>query len=256
MKRYIGVFDSGCGGMTVVENIRKALPEEDIVFFADTKNLPYGEKTREELRMIAKENVRILDSYPLKALVIACNTMDSGARDIIDQNAKEKVFGVIAYASEKAVSLTEKKKIGVLATKAVIRTGTYRRKIQAIDPEIEVYSKACPLLVPMIEDLSYHDKEKCQRVLKKYLLPLKRKGIDTLILGCTHYPILAKEIQEILPDVQLVSSSLEVVNALNSELIERNKKKGRDIYLVSDDAKAFSSRASLLTGRKVSFKEV
>ncbi|MBQ1508072.1 MAG: glutamate racemase, partial [Erysipelotrichaceae bacterium] len=248
-KRYIGVMDSGLGGLTVVENIRKLMPEEDILFFADTKNLPYGEKTKEELRKIADENTAYLASCPLKALVIACNTMDSTAKDVIVERAGVPVYGVISYAAKKAVSLTKKKNIGVIATRAAVRSGAYRKMIRNADPSVEVHQKACPLLVPMIEDGSYRDHEKAQRILKQYLLPLKKKGIDTLILGCTHYPLLREEIEEILPDVTIVSSSYEVVEALTEVLPERNTRKGRDSYLISSDPVSFSRKAADIAGR-------
>lgn len=256
MRKAIGVFDSGLGGLTVAEYIRERMPEEDILFFADSKNMPYGDKTKEELRNIAVENVRYLNTYPLKALVIACNTMDSTAPQVIRENTTVPVYGVIRPAVEKALLVSESKKIGVIATRATVKSGAYRKLLKSLSPDANVTSRSCPLLTPMIEDGSFRDREKLMPVLEKYLSVFRKKGIDTLILGCTHYPIVAKEIEEILPGVTLVSSSYEVVNVLNEKTDKEENKKGRTVYLTSKDADGFSEKAQKLIHRKVRFREV
>ncbi len=255
MKQYIGVIDSGLGGLTVVENIRKKMPLEDIVFFADSGNLPYGEKTTEELLAIARSNIQKLNEYPLKALVVACNTMDSTCGQLIRQESKAPVYGVILPAAKKAVKVTENGKIGVIATRATVRSNAYRKAIRSFNKELSVYSVSAPLLVTCAEDGSYLDEEKMRPILEKYLKPLQKREIDTLILGCTHFPLFEKQIRKMLPGVHIVSSSMEVIRKLPKDL-PANTKKGRDIYLASSDPKAFSKKAEVFAKRKLSFKEV
>ena len=250
-KQYIGVFDSGLGGLTTVKQIIEKLPQENIVFLADTKHIPYGSKTREQIISYTLENIDILKRYDLKALVIACNTSDSNASDTARKVHDLKIFGVIAPAARKAVKTSENKKIGLLATTSTIASGRYEKQIHDLDEKAEVFPMACPDLVPMIEEGAFiSDKKAMKEKLHEYIDPLIDKQIDTLILGCTHYDILTELINEIFPDLRLVSSSRCVIDDLKAFLEDDDdqsvEKTGERIYLASKDAESYDKVASLL----------
>jgi glutamate racemase len=248
-KRYIGIFDSGLGGLTTTKAIIERMPEENIVFFGDKKNVPYGDKNLEEITSFAFNNVSFLEQYDLKALVIACNTVDGNARDKVEEKAREKVFGVIDPTVRKAVSLTKNNKVGLLATEAAIRSKTYEKKFHEYNEEITVFPKACPLLVPMIENGSFiNEPEEMRKVLLSYLKPLIAKDIDTLILGCTHYELLEPMCKEEYPQLNIVSSSREVVNDLE-EYLQNDKNEDGEVerlYFINTDPDIFTSSAKLI----------
>ena len=250
-KQYIGVFDSGLGGLTTVRQIIEKLPQENIVFLADTKHIPYGSKSREQIISYTLENIDILKRYDLKALVIACNTSDSNASDTARKVCDLKIFGVIRPAAQKAAETTENKKIGLLATASTVASGRYEKEIHDLDPEARIIPKACPDLVPMIEEGAFlNDQEAMKQKLHEYIDPLIEEQIDTLILGCTHYDILSGLIGEIFPDLKLVSSSRCVIDDLSRFLQnderENNEEAGDRIYLASKDAESYDRIASLL----------
>ena len=236
MKR-IGVFDSGLGGLTVVKAILSEMPKENIVFFADAANMPYGDKTPEEIVAFSRHNASILNEYDLKALVIACNTSDSIAGDLLKQSYEIPVSGVITAAAEEAVKQTKNKKIAVLATKATVLSGSYQKQIKELDEEIAVTAIPCPDLVPLIEEGRFigYD-ELLDRSIDKYLEEARQCEADTVILGCTHYDLLYDLVQEKMPDVKIVSSSRTVVQELKEILTGSHRLsrwKGKDIYLSS-----------------------
>ena len=250
-KKYIGIFDSGLGGLTTVSEVISKLPEENIVFLADTKHLPYGSKSKEEIISYTLNNIAYLRQYGLKAVVIACNTSDSNA----SQSAREvydlPIFGVIAPAAKKAAETTENKKVGILATESTIRSGRYEQLIAEHDPMIKTYPMACPKLVPLIEEGTFkNDVETLKEALNEYLSPLLEEGIDTLILGCTHYDILTDLIRELCPDLKLISSSRCVVQDLEEYLEKQDLKEegdeGKRIYLSTSDPENFTKTASYL----------
>ncbi|MCR4634280.1 MAG: glutamate racemase [Erysipelotrichaceae bacterium] len=250
-KQYIGVFDSGLGGLTTVSQIIEKLPEENIVFLADTKHIPYGSKSREQIISYTLNNIRFLQNYGLKAVVIACNTSDANASEAAGEEFDLPIFGVLKPASIKAYETSSNKKIGLIATASTIASGRYEKELLAIDPQISLYPSACPDLVPMIEKGVFLDeKEVMKDKLKEYIGPLVKKGIDTLILGCTHYDILSDLIAEIYPQLKLVSSSRCVVFDLAAWLKENGKEekgaRSERIYLASKDAKDYDKIASCL----------
>ncbi len=248
--KAIGIFDSGIGGLTVAKAVMDLLPEENLIYFGDTARVPYGNKSQKQIIQYAKEDAAFLMSHDIKALVIACNTADSAAYAILKKSYDIPVFGVIQPAVRKAVSLSGNGKIAVIATNATIRSGAYQRQIAEIDPKLEVYAKACPLLVPLVEDgRRSPDDPIVKAVLEEYLLPLKETGADTLILGCTHYPLLTEAISRILPEVTVISSS-EACAAELKEQIEALGIAGRHHdtkhrWFVSDDKAGFERNASL-----------
>ncbi|MBQ6560248.1 MAG: glutamate racemase [Erysipelotrichaceae bacterium] len=236
MKR-IGVFDSGLGGLTVVKAILSEMPKENIVFFADAANMPYGDKTPEEIIAFSKHNASLLNEYDLKAMVIACNTSDSIAGDLLKQSYDIPVSGVIKAAAKEAVRQTGNRKIAVLATKATVSSGSYQKQIAELDKEIEVTAIPCPDLVPLIEEGRFATKDELlDQSIETYLEKVRRSGADTVILGCTHYDLIYDLVQEKMPDVRIVSSSRTLVQELKEILTgshRLSRRKGKDIYLSS-----------------------
>lgn len=248
MNKYIGVYDSGLGGLTSVKQLIKTLPNENIVFFGDTLNVPYGSKTKEEIIEFASNNASFLNTFGLKAMVIACNTSDSYARNILEEKYDFPIFGVIKPACEKAISIC-KKKIGVIATQATINSNKYLNTINELNENIEVISIPTPELVPMIEDGKFNfDNLEIRNTLKTYLNELN--DIDTLILGCTHYDVLEDIIKDLRPDINIVSSSKCVIDKLNDYLIKNDLlNTDTDIerkYFVSKDSISFEDKAKMI----------
>ena len=251
MKReYIGVFDSGIGGLTAVKHLIEELPNENVVFLADTLNMPYGSKSKEQIIECSLNDFDILNRYDLKALLIACNTADSAARKTLQKQTSVPVLGVIKAAAREACRETKNRKIGVLATPATVRSGKYEKAVHAIDTDIEVYSIACPELAPMIESGRTADDPEMAEILKAYLKQLKDRQIDTVILGCTHYDVLQKKVKDLLPDIHVISSSACAIGDLKELLMKRdllNKDcEPERIYLVTADPERFKKTASAI----------
>lgn len=257
-ENYIGVFDSGLGGLTVVDGLIKAMPDENIIYFGDTANMPYGTKTKEQITECVLHNMEFLTKFDVKAIVIACNTADSIVRKKLDEIYDLPIFGVIAPASKEAVESTKNKKIGLMATDAAVNSGAYEKEIHKLDPSVCVTSVACPLLVPLIEEGHFmRGDEKAVRALGEYLKPIKESGVDTLILGCTHYPLLSQTISDMLPEVKLISSSAAAANAAKAELgslkkANTNDQKPTRRFFVSKDPTAFSKNAKIILGEEIS----
>lgn len=250
---FIGVFDSGVGGLTVVKSIIEAMPDENIVYFGDTAHVPYGSRSKEQITEYVIDDVKFLSKFNIKAVVIACNTADSIARDTVSKMFPLPFFGVVEPAAEKSAKITKNGRIGVIATNATVSSGAYEKAIGRINPSLTVISKACPLLVPLVENNRYRKNDGViETVLREYLEPLKDQDIDTLVLGCTHYPLLYDVISEILPGVTLISSSDAAAEALESGLREsgllNNGEGGRREYYVSDNPDFFESTASVFLG--------
>lgn len=247
--KYIGVFDSGLGGLTVVRSILNKRPHENIVFFGDLLNMPYGDKTREEITGFALHNMQVLEQYDLKALVIACNTADSAAGDLIAESAKEPVFGVIRSACETAVKTTHNGRIGVIATRATIRSNAYPDLIRSLIPEARIFTQACPKLVPLIEAEHFGANDPLIRdALQEYLPPLIREDIDTLVLGCTHYPLIADTIADMFPGIHLVSSSDTAAVKVLKAVPDDENNCGIQRILVSAQPEFFTEKARLFMG--------
>src|SRR5216117_3024982 len=192
-QRPIGVFDSGIGGLTVVKALRDLLPNENIVYLGDTARVPYGAKSPETVQRYALELAQILMKKNSKALVVACNTVSSVALPLLTKKFSVPVIGVIEPGARAALQATRNRHIGVIGTRATIRSGAYEKTLRAAASNVRVSSRACPLLVPLIEEGLLEDDVTDQLILR-YLQPLVADGIDTLVLGCTHYPLLAHAI--------------------------------------------------------------
>ena len=236
-KRAIGVFDSGLGGLTVVKEIRKILPNESIIYLGDTARIPYGTRSQETVTRFSLEDARFLLKENVKCIVVACNTASALAFDSLVKIIKIPVFEVITPASEKAAAITKAKRVGVIGTRGTITSRAYEKKIKKEDRSVKVFSQACPLLVPLIEE-NEMDPKVLTIIIQKYLRGMKKKKIDTLILGCTHYPIIKDAISKFLgKGVTLVNPGEEVAVALKDFLIKkgldspRNLKPVREYYV-------------------------
>ena len=217
----IGVFDSGLGGLTVVRELRRQLPRESIVYFGDLARLPYGTKSGAQIRRFSLECTEFLVQKGVKALVIACNSSSSASFHVVKKRFSIPVISVIEPAVEESVRMSPGGKIGVIGTQATIESQVYEEALRRKSPRVQVFVQSCPLFVPLVEE-GWLDGGVTERVIEKYLTPLAQKRIDTLILGCTHYPILAESLRIFLgPKVRLVDSAAPTVKRLASLLRER-----------------------------------
>ena len=227
--RPIGVFDSGIGGLTVLKALTSALPGEDFIYLGDTARLPYGTKSNEVIIRYSKENTEFLLAKGIKMLVVACNTSSAVALDAIASDTMVPVIGVIEPGARAAVKASRNGKIGVIGTEATIASGAYTRAIQRLGRKSEIYTRACPLLVPLAEE-GWIDNEVAERTVAHYLESLKQSGIDTLLLGCTHYPLLRAMFAQILgASVRIVDSATATAVEVRDRLrMLRLAKRGAD----------------------------
>ncbi|MCX5700086.1 MAG: glutamate racemase [Candidatus Omnitrophica bacterium] len=251
--RPIGVFDSGVGGLTVVKELIRQLPNEDIVYFGDTARVPYGIKSKETVIRFSIENILFLLKHDVKFICIACNTVSSYALPEIKNHFKVPIVGVISPGAREAVYATQNKRIGVIGTKGTIKSRAYELEIKQLDPKVKVTAVACPLFVPFVEE-GWLSGEVVSTVAKEYLQPLKDAKVDTVILGCTHYPLLKPVIKRVMgKDVKLIDSAkqvaIEVNKILASENLLNKKGRGRTDFFVSDNPEWFSNLAGRFLGR-------
>jgi glutamate racemase len=224
----IGVFDSGIGGLTVVRHLISRLRNESIVYFGDTARVPYGSKSVETVRRFAFENTRFLLNRGVKLIVVACNTVSAVALDELRDTFDVPIVGVIDSSAKAAARLTKKKAVGVIGTVGTVESCAYEKAIAAMDPTVKVHSRACPLFVPLAEE-GWILHPVAKMVAREYLEGLTQAGVDVLVLGCTHYPVLRSVIQEALgKDVALVDSGEEAAN----EVITILKEKGMEAEAV------------------------
>ena len=256
MKNPIGIFDSGIGGLTVVKQLMRLLPNEQIVYFGDTARIPYGTKSKRLIEQYALEDARFLLQYDVKAVVVACNTASSLAMDVLDKELDIPVIGVVVPGAQTAATLTQNQKVGVIGTLATINSGSYSKEINRLNRNISVSGQPCPLLVPLVEE-GWLDDYVTILALKKYLNNLIAEKIDTLILGCTHYPLLEKTIQSVMgPDVQLIDSGKETAKEVKSLLIKNGilNNSGRvkeNKFFVSDIPAKFEEIGSRFLGQEL-----
>lgn len=240
----IGVFDSGVGGLTVVQKLFQVLPGEHIVYFGDTARVPYGGNSPDTIVRYSLENTCFLMEHDIKLLVVACNTSSSCAIDHLRRFANIPVVEVIEPSVEGAVQATRNKRIGVIGTKATIGSGVHQKQILALLPEAKVFPAACPLLVPLVEE-RFASHQASRLIVREYLKPLLAENIDTLILGCTHYPLLRDIIEEEAgPDVAIVDPALtcaeKVSHSLKAKNLQRQANQApKHRYFVSDDPEKF-----------------
>lgn len=234
----IGVFDSGIGGLTVMHSLMERLPRESLIYFGDTARVPYGPKSRDTVTRFSIENVRLLTGYGVKAVVVACNTATARALPVLRQEFDLPIVGVVGPGARAAVARTTTGRIGVIGTYGTIESGAYRDHLLALNPNLEVVSRPCPLFVPLAEE-GWTDHPVARQVAEEYLAPFRGDGIDTLILGCTHYPLLAGVIAEAVgPEVNLIDSAEETAREVASLLSDRGLAAGagepEHRFLVSD----------------------
>lgn len=259
--RPIGVFDSGLGGLTVVREIMKLMPNEDIVYFGDTARVPYGGRSNDTIIKYAKEDAEVLLKHDVKLIVAACGTVSSVVADL-GKTLPVPYFGVVKSSSEYAAEISENGKIGVIGTTATVSSGAHKKIILSKKHDAEVIEIACPLFVPLVEEGWYGvDDEVVRGTVARYIEPIKNAGVDTLILGCTHYPILKDAISaEIGSDVKLVNMGYSIAHELKKYLadnsLESDKNIGHIEYLVSDKTEAFGKVASALSGKEIDLNQV
>ena len=252
----IGVFDSGLGGLTVVRELRSRLPHERIVYFGDIARLPYGIKSEKQIRDFSQENTEFLLHCNIKALVVACNSSSSAAYSFLKAKYHLPIIDVIRPAAQSAASATRTGRIGVMATQATVHSKAYVKAVKEIDSKMKVFSNACPLLVPLVEE-GILDGPLVEMALKRYLKPLLAQKVDTLILGCTHSPMLRKAIQKIVgKQIRLIDSAPAAVSALKNVLEERDeisqtKAKGKLQVFVSDLPSNFTTIGSQFLGERL-----
>lgn len=251
----IGVFDSGIGGLTVLHQIIEALPRENTVYLGDTARSPYGTKSVDTVLRYSFENSEFLVEKGVKTVVVACNTSTAIALEALRGKLSVPVLGVIEPGVRRAIKSTRNKKVGVIGTEATIQSGAYTHALKAADPSIEVYSRACPLFVPLVEE-GWTDNGVVDMTVKAYLESLKQSGIDTLILGCTHYPLLKKAIRKYMGSgVRLVDSAEEVAKEvaalLKRSAMSRKTGKGSHGFFVTDAPDRFIKVGRRFLGEKV-----
>jgi glutamate racemase len=251
----IGVFDSGVGGLTVLQQMAELLPHEHLIYLGDTARYPYGTKSAETVRRYALENTEFLVDKGIKMLVVACNTAAAVALDALAERFDIPVVGVIEPGARQAVKQTRNRKVGVIATEGTIASGSYTHTLKQLSPALEIYTRACPLFVPLAEE-GWVDNEVAHRTAELYLTSLKRSGIDTLLLACTHYPLLAPVIGDVMgSSVLLVDSARTTAAAVRDTLarygLARRSGSGSLSFFVTDVPDRFVKVGSRFMGHKV-----
>ncbi len=256
-RRPIGVFDSGIGGLTVAKSLFELLPNENIIYLGDTARLPYGTKSKETVILYSIECLKFLLSKNIKMVVVACNSASSVAVPFLQKISKIPVIGVINPGSKASVEKTKNNKIGVIGTLGTIKSNAYRKQVKKYRNDIDIYSQPCSLFVQLAED-GWTDNKIAELTAREYLSELKNIGVDTVILGCTHYPILKDTIRKALgKKIQLIDSgeetAKEVKNILEiKNLLNTQKKKGYHRFFVTDFPNNFKKISERFLGRKIS----
>ena len=255
--RPIGVFDSGLGGLTAVAEIQKILPSENIIYFGDTSRVPYGGRSKEVLLKYARQDMAFLRSFDIKAVLVACGTVSTNALPELAAENALPMLGVVEPSCRRAVEATRNKKVGMIATAASVRSGCYEKTITALDGDVKVTSLACPLFVPLVENGRYRPEDNVVRlVAEEYLAPMQEAGVDTLILGCTHYPLLTEVIKAVMGDgVTLINAGAEAAQELKTVLRAQNMlsdaRSGTTTLYASDISGDFETLAGRFLRREV-----
>ena len=251
----IGIFDSGLGGLTTVREIQRIMPGEDIIYFGDTGRVPYGTRSRETIIRYTKDDIEFLLKHDIKFIIAACGTASSVALPELQDKYDIKIMGVLESACRKAVEVTKNGRIGVIGTSGTVKSGKYTELIKELNPNLEVFSNACPMFVPLVEN-GYAESEAAMLIAKDYLNPLKEANVDTLILGCTHYPLLTNVISVIMGEgVTLLSpgalAAEEARVYLEKEDLLSDKECGNSEFYVSDSVENFTQLGSTFLGKTI-----
>lgn len=260
----IAIFDSGYGGLTVFKPIMEMMPEYDYLYLGDNARTPYGNNSPENIKLFTEQAIEFLFKQGAKLIIVACNTASSVAlRDVQEKYLKgkkekdRKILGVLIPVAEKAISVTKNKRVGVVGTKATISSGHYDAEIHKLDKKVQVYSKACPLLVPFIEE-DWHDKPEAKSVLRKYLRSIKSCNPDVLILGCTHYPLMIKDFKrmmgknvKVLESGPITAESLKDYLKRHPEIESKLTKNKQREFLTTDDPARFKEFVEKHFGMKI-----
>jgi len=256
-KKSIGIFDSGIGGLTVVKEIVNLLPGEKLVYLGDTARVPYGIKSKDTVIRYALSNAEFLLSKGIKILVVACNTASAYSLDTLKEKLSIPVIGVIDPGAKKAAESTRNGKIAVIGTPSTIRSEAYPRALSKINPELRIYSKACPLFVPLAEE-GWHYGKITREIIEKYLEDIKKEDVDVIILGCTHYPLLKSAIQEVAGEkVLLIDSAEEIAMEISVKINKSNNTEeivDENEYYLTDVSESFIRIAGKFLGKEL--KEV
>lgn len=266
-EKFIGVFDSGFGGLTILRGLVKELPEYNSLYLGDSARAPYGSRSQDVIYEFTRQAVDFLFAHDCELIILACNTASSEALRRIQQehlpqfHPNKKVLGVIIPAAEAAIEKTNAEKIGVIATESTVASQAFVRELRKLDPSVSVFQNPCPLLVPIIES-GEHQSEMADTPLRKYLAPLLKKNIDTLILGCTHYEILKRKIQKIVgKNVTVISESSVVAKKLRDYLIRHPEveqklgKKSQRHFYSTDRTEKFTTLGSQFFGAPIIVKK-
>ena len=252
----LGIFDSGLGGLTALRELRRLLPEEDFIYFGDTGRVPYGTRSHEAIIKYALQDMRFLMSHNVNAVLVACGTVSSTALDALRSQFSIPIIGVVDAAVYAAAAATKNGVVGVIGTGATISAGAFARSMAAAAPSVKLISTACPLFVPLVENgFIDRDNEVTKLVAESYLSDIRKGGADTLILGCTHFPIISPIIESVLPNVTLINSGAEAAAELakiawNSGLLSHGT--GHTEFYVSDEPQGFSHVAAVFLGKDIS----
>lgn len=260
LNKPIGIFDSGVGGLTVLREIEKLLPYEDIIYFGDTARVPYGNKSKSTIIKFSHESAYFLQMKKVKTIIVACNTSSALALNSLKKNFNVPILGVIEAGVNSALEVSETKRIGIIGTSSTIKSESYQKLVLKKNKKFKIYSQACPLFVPLVEEGLLKGKLVINAV-KMYLKSLKERRVDTLILGCTHYPLLQREISSYLQGVKIIDSAKEVARLAfsvlkNKNLLKTQKHKGKVKFYVSDEPASFEKLAKLFLKRKISKPKV
>ncbi len=259
--RSIGIFDSGVGGLTVAKSVRKLLPHEDIIYFGDTARVPYGNKSKATITRFAHQIMFFLMEKRVKLVVVACNTASSLSLGSLKRHYRVPVTGVIGPGVREAVRLSKNGRVGVIGTSSTVSSKAYDRELAKAKGSYRLFGKSCPLFVPLVEN-GFTSDPVTYKVARKYLKEFKAKRIDTLILGCTHYPLLKGVIAKVMGNVRLVDSSLAVAREVKGMLGDkgldacRGRRPGTIRCYVSDDAEGFRKTAGMFLKEKIDVKKV
>ncbi len=253
----IGIFDSGLGGLSALKEVRRLLPHEDIVYFGDTGRVPYGTRSKETIIKYCLQDLNFLRSHNVDAILVACGTASSNALDTLRESAPDiPIIGVIDCGARAAVAATKNKIVGISGTPSTVGSGAFEKKLREIDGSIKAVSAPCPLFVPLVENgFVGEDDEITRLAAKAHLANIIESGADTLILGCTHYPIIASAISKVLPDVTLVNVGGAAAEELRDIVVSNGKmntnKVGTVKYFVSDEPQGFERIASIFLNEEI-----